>query len=194
MVKSRSDLNVPNLRMFFDKKPYVFKAINQAFLTNIYSFVGGDFTHLSLRMPKVKSMTTEAIAARERRISDAETRRFNTTMKEFIEIKYDSIYEEYSTFYKALIEKHPRKKNLLKTSTFIEWKKRVIEESFEKDGVTVEVTNMIPPGDTESESEGEEGENLHERFSEQELPLDELESAERGELPVRRLGKCRAYN
>ena len=141
-------------------------------------------------------MTTKAIAARERRVCDAETKRFNTTMKEFIEIKYDSIYEEYSTFYNALIEKHPRKRNLLRTSTFIEWKKRVIEESFEKDGVTVEVTNMIPPDDTESESEGEGGENLHERFIEQEsaergeLPLDQLESAEHiidGELPLDQL-------
>ena len=121
-------------------------------------------------------MTAEAIAARERRVSESETKRFNTTMKEFIEIKYDAIFEEYSTFYKALVEKHPRKRNLLRTSTFMEWKKRVIEESFEKDGVIAEVTNMIPPSDTESESTCEE-ENLHDQFSEP------FELSERRESP-----------
>ena len=101
-------------------------------------------------MPKVKSLSIAAVAARERRINELEIKRFNYTLKEFIEFKYNNIFEEYSVFYKALSERYPTKKNLTKTTQFKEWKKQTIEQAFEKDGVRAEVTDLIAP---ESDSE-----------------------------------------
>ena len=98
-------------------------------------------------------MTPGAIAARERRNSEWETKRFNTTMREYIEVKYDNIYTEYRTFYESLAAKHPNKKNLLRTSTFKAWKKAVIEETFREDGVLAKVTDLIEPSDEDSASE-----------------------------------------
>ena len=120
-------------------------------------------------------MTPEAIAARQRRISEWEVKRFNITLKEFIEFKYDSIFEEYCSFYKALVAKHPNKKNLLRTSTFKTWKKRIIEQSFEKEGLYAEVVDLIEPSDSEREESTSE-DNVHDR-----LFADFIEPGEREE-------------
>ena len=104
-------------------------------------------------MPKTRSMTPGAIAARERRNSEWEAKRFNVTMREYIQIKYDNIYDEYCTFYESLAAKHPNKKNLLRTSTFKSWKKAVIEQTFGEDGVLAKVTDLIEPSDEDSASE-----------------------------------------
>ena len=98
-------------------------------------------------------MTPGAIAARQRRNSEWEAKRFNVTMREYIEIKYDNIYTEYCTFYESLAAKHPNKKNLLRTSTFKSWRKAVIEETFREDGVLARVTDLIEPSDEDSASE-----------------------------------------
>ena len=91
-------------------------------------------------MSKSKSMTPEAIAARERRCIEWEAKRFNVTLKEYIEVKHDSIYDEYCSFYKTLSEEYPNKRNLLSTSKFKAWKKQTIERAFQDDGLTARVT------------------------------------------------------
>ena len=96
-------------------------------------------------------MTPVAIAARERRVNDMEIRRFNSTMRQFIEFKYDSVYEEFCVFYKSLSEKHPGKKNLLKTTTFKSWKKNIIEQAFREDGVIAEVKDLTENSDEQPE-------------------------------------------
>ena len=118
-------------------------------------------------------MTPEAIAARERRVSEWETKRFNATLKEFIEFKYDTIFEEYCSFYEALVAKHPNKKNLLRTSTFKAWKKHIIEQSFEKEGLIAEVFDLIEPSDSEREESTSE-DNVRDR-----LFADLIEPSER---------------
>ena len=96
-------------------------------------------------------MSPEAIAARQRRSTEWETRRFNNTMKEYLEIKHSNIYDEYCLFYRSLAAKYPNKKNLLKTVAFKTWRKAEIEQSFEKDGVRAVVTDFGEPSDQESE-------------------------------------------
>ena len=125
------------------------KSDQPSVLTNIYCLYLDIL--FAFKMPKVKSMTPEAIAARKRRNSELEVRRFNTTLKEYIELKYDNIYAEYCSFYKSLTSKHPNKKNLLRTSTFKSWKKAVIEQTFQEDGVLAKVTDLVEPSDQESE-------------------------------------------
>ena len=87
-------------------------------------------------------MTAAAVAARERRVNELETRRFNYTLKEYIEFKYSNIFEEYTAFYKALSGIHPTKKDLLKTKEFKDWKKQTIEQSFQSDGIRAVVTDL----------------------------------------------------
>ena len=109
-------------------------------------------------------MTAGAIAARERRNVEWEAKRFNVTMREYIEIKHDKIYDEYCSFYKSLACKYPNKKNLTKTSAFKSWKKSAIEQSFREDGVLAEVTDLMGPNDQESEESGSEFANGEEQF------------------------------
>ena len=116
-------------------------------------------------------MSSAAVAARERRGYELETKRFNNTLKEFIEFKYDNIFEEYNSFYKALTEKYPNKKNLMKTAMFKEWKKHTIEQSFEKEGVHAEVTHLTDPADSDPESSSEE--NACDELSERESVSEE---------------------
>ena len=103
-------------------------------------------------MPKAKSTTPGAIAARNRRSLDWEAKRFNNTLKEFLELKYTTIFNEYCSFYKILTEKHPDKRNLLTTSTFKEWKKATIEQTFEEDGLIAKVTFLSDREGSSSEA------------------------------------------
>ena len=96
-------------------------------------------------------MSATAVAARGRRINELGIRRFNYTLKEFIEFKYSDIFEEYSVFYKALSGRYPTKKNLMKTTEFKEWKKQTIEQTFENDGICAVVTDLTPP-ETDNEA------------------------------------------
>ena len=122
-------------------------------------------------------MTPQAIAARHRRNVEWETKRFNATMKEYIEIKYDAIYEEYCTFYESLASKHPDKKNLLKTSTFRDWKKATIKQSLQKDGVLSETT--FPQNEQETEAdEDTTSEFGDEEQGRDEQPQDQTESVQ----------------
>ena len=78
-------------------------------------------------------MNTPAVKARERRKNEREVKLFNDTLKEYVSTKYDSIFDEYSSFYSSLKSKHPTAKSLLKTSTFKRWKRSVIKQSFQEE-------------------------------------------------------------
>ena len=106
-------------------------------------------------MPKVKVMTAGAIAARERRANEWEMKRFNVTLKEYLEVKHSSIYNEYCEFYNLLTANHPNKRNLLTTTTFRTWKKNVIEQTFKDDGLLAKVTYLTPPEDSTNDDQTE---------------------------------------
>ena len=73
-------------------------------------------------MPKTKAQIAKY--ARGWRKYNCEQKRFNKPLREFMELKYRDIFNEYHWFYKLLDEKHPDSKDLTKTKTFKEWKKR----------------------------------------------------------------------
>ena len=51
-----------------------------------------------------------------------EERKFESPLREFIEIKYRSIFEEYTVLYKKMVEENPNKIDLKKSETFKQWK------------------------------------------------------------------------
>ena len=82
-------------------------------------------------------------------------------MREFIQIKYGDIYNEYCDFYNELDRKHPRSKDLTKSKTFKRWRRDVEQESeqetSEPDAAAVPIVNIkevdvIPDAATDSES------------------------------------------
>ena len=120
-------------------------------------------------------MTPEAIEARRRRNVEWEKKRFNSTLKEFLEYKYGTIFEEYCSFYESLVAKHPNKRNFLNTSTFKTWRRHIIEETFEKeDNVHAKVFDLIETNDSDHDSERED--NVHAEVSDLTEPNSEHDS------------------
>ena len=93
-------------------------------------------------MPKSarQSQTPRATYCRQWRELSREKKRFNTPLKEYIQMKYENIYDEYCLFYKGLDEQHPAARDLTKTSTFRKWKKQFLKQE---------------PGESELEDEQE---------------------------------------
>ena len=73
-------------------------------------------------MPKSKSERAKYV--RSWRKETYEQKRFNKPLREYLEIKYRDIFNEYSWFYRSLNEEHPGAKDLTKTKTYKAWKKR----------------------------------------------------------------------
>ena len=89
-----------------------------------------------------------AVYCRQWRSRTGKKRRFNDVVREYIELKHNTIFEEARQFFQALEEKHPDSKNLLKTKTFKEWKKRI--------------TNPVEETDDGDESENQQVNNRDE--------------------------------
>ena len=85
-------------------------------------------------MPKSKSEKASYI--REWRKSSYKEKRFNKPMREYFEMKHRDNYNEYCHFFNALHQKHPGVKDLTKTSTYKNWKRRQLncESSNEETG------------------------------------------------------------
>ena len=73
-------------------------------------------------MPKTRTERT-AYCRQWRKITYNE-KRFNKVLREYMEIKYKDIFNEYTDFYKSLDEVHPEAKDITKTKTFKQWKKK----------------------------------------------------------------------
>ena len=71
---------------------------------------------------KGKSQSGRAISEREKRAAKSNERQFNNPLRVFIEHKYPAIFSEYTELYYLMKQNHPKRKNLLKTPTFKEWK------------------------------------------------------------------------
>ena len=81
-----------------------------------------------------------------------EERRFDSPLKEFIEIKYNTIYEEYSTLYKKMIKENPYKIDLKKSKTFIQWKRDQLNSNVLSQAISETINNEAgePNEDTEN--------------------------------------------
>ena len=65
-----------------------------------------------------KSQSVRARRERGKRVESLNKRLFNNPLRVFIEIKYPSIYTEYTELFREMREAHPRRKNLLTSHTF----------------------------------------------------------------------------
>ena len=70
-----------------------------------------------------KTGVEQAIYCRHWRKVSYNEKRFNKALREYVEMRYKSIFNEYTRFYKALDEAHPEAKDITKTKTFKQWKK-----------------------------------------------------------------------
>ena len=68
------------------------------------------------------SQTTKAVKLRNSRVSRMNERRFNTPLRAFLEHKYPTIYTEYTDLYRLMSTAHPRRKKLVSSTTFRQWK------------------------------------------------------------------------
>ena len=96
-------------------------------------------------MPKTGelSMKRSAIRARERRDVEREEQRYNTTLKEFVQYKYEHIIKEFDSFYEDLKSKYPKRRIYVNTNEFRMWRKRQIEKAFNSNGVKVAYFDSI---------------------------------------------------
>ena len=96
-------------------------------------------------MPKTGelSMKRSAIRARERRDVEREEQRYNTTLKEFVQYKYEHIIKEFDSFYEDLKSKYPKRRIYVNTNEFRMWRKRQIEKAINSNGVKVAYFDSI---------------------------------------------------
>ena len=90
-------------------------------------------------MPKVEKLSTRrsAVLARERREKEKEENKYNTTLKEYVTVKYAHIIDEFNPFYESLKENHPANMVYTNTNEFRLWRKREIEKTLSTDNVKV---------------------------------------------------------
>ena len=80
------------------------------------------------------SQTKKSKAARQWRCTTRQRKRFDGTLKEFIKVKYNAIFDEYVEFYNLLDKKYPNMRELSKTRMFKKWAKTVREEQTTESG------------------------------------------------------------
>ena len=78
-------------------------------------------------MPKTKA--ERAIYSRQWRKKVYGEKRFNKGLRQYLEIKYRDIFNEYVRFYSTLNEAHPDAKDITKSKTYRKWKKEHQTES-----------------------------------------------------------------
>ena len=74
-----------------------------------------------------KSQTPRAVYTRQWRENTYKSKRFNKLLKEYIELKYISLYNEYCAFFNSIDEQHPTAKDLTKTRTYRKWKEELLK-------------------------------------------------------------------
>ena len=73
------------------------------------------------KMPKSKA--ERVLYCRQWRKTSYDEKRFNKTVREYVEIKYKHIFSECTKCYEAIVKAHPEAKDMTKTQTFKLWKK-----------------------------------------------------------------------
>ena len=102
----------------------------------------------SLKMPRSKR--TDGLSRVEQmrvfRKNRKERRRFETPLREFIETKYQDIFNEYVELYQRMNDKNPNKNDLTKTQTFKDWKKQQQQQQQEPDTLSRALRETIEIG------------------------------------------------
>ena len=110
----------------------------------------------SLKMSRQLSQTSKAVRERRSRERDKERKRFEGTLRKFIEHKYGNIFEEYTELYNLMVSIHLNTRNLTKTTTFRDWMKSVHEAS-SSDILTTAIRETL--GEDVNYIEGDEAAN-----------------------------------
>ena len=98
-----------------------------------------------------KSQTSRAIYVRRWRENNYKDKRFNKPLREYIELKYGDIYNEYCSFFKSLDEQHPSAKDLTKTRTYKKWKNELLNhESTEPEDESDTTDNQTEPAEPDT--------------------------------------------
>ena len=98
-----------------------------------------------------KSQTSRAIYVRRWRENNYKDKRFNKPLREYIELKYGDIYNEYCSFFKSLDEQHPSAKDLTKTRTYKKWKNELLnDESTEPEDESDTTDNQTEPAEPDT--------------------------------------------
>ena len=126
-------------------------------------------------MPKTKSST--ALYAREWRKKNYKEKQFNKPMREYFQLKHRDEYNEYCHFFKSLQQKHPNVKDLTRTSTYKNWKRRQL--NCESSDEETEPAEQI---ETEPAAEQIETEPAAEQIETE--PTDPLTAAMQETLPL----------
>ena len=124
-------------------------------------------------MPKSKAQIAKY--ARGWRKDQYTEKRFNKPMKEFLQLKYRDIFNEYQWFYKLLDENHPNSKDLTKTKTFKNWKTRQLNCESSEEEQTQSETNQ---DEVEAESNQSEVETVRNEPEFSEVRAHETEQVE----------------
>ena len=72
-------------------------------------------------MPKTRQELT--LYCRQWQKNSYDEKRFNKSLREYIETKYIDLFKEFTCFYKELDEANPGAKDITKTKQFKSWKK-----------------------------------------------------------------------
>ena len=144
-------------------------------------------------MPKSKVERNKY--TREWRKSAYEEKRFNKPLREFLELKYRDVFNEYNWFYKSLNDQYPTAKDLTKTKVFKAWKSRQLncessaDEPSESEHTETE-RNETEPGEAErSETEVNQTERNETEQGEAERSETEVNRTERNETEPDEAGR-----
>ena len=116
-------------------------------------------------MPKTKE--ERVLYCRQWRKISYDEKRFNKTVREYVEIKYKHIFSECTKFYEAIVKTHPKAKDVTKSKTFKQWKKAArVEEMPEP----ARVEEMPEPAGVEEMPEPARVEEIPEPARVEEMP------------------------
>ena len=87
------------------------------------------------------------------REKERERKRFTEPLPIFLETKYPCIYNEYKELYDRISSRHGKKRNLVKTSTFKNWKINAEYQRAESASTTTGVSDSEAQGNEEEASE-----------------------------------------
>ena len=132
-------------------------------------------------MPKVEKLSTRrsAVLARERREREKEESKYNTTLKEYVAVKYSHIIDEFNPFYERLKENHPANMVYTNTNEFRLWRKKEIEKTLSADNVEViyfDKQDLAAAAANGREQESDDGANGSEQQSDDEANGSEQQS------------------
>ena len=118
-----------------------------------------------LRQP---NMSNKALKERAFRKKENERKRFDKPLRQFLQLKYQNVLQEYTELYELMNTNHPKKRNLLNTKTFRDWVKS-LQEQPPTDILTASIRETL----------GEQYVNQSEMPNDEiEAPNDEYESCE----------------